>query len=93
MFGHSMTTEELKKLSYADRLRRGYFDQVPLNFALIGLTASVHLFSIRNTELVFFISLACFSLGMVLKNKFLEKDDAELNILARGKGNTESKKI
>ena len=69
MIGNSMPDEEFIKLSHFDRVRRSYFDKIPLNFMLIGVTMGINVFS--------------FIIGMVmlvtlLKEKFRDKDDMEL---------------
>lgn len=78
MIGNSMSDEEFIKLSHFDRIRRGYFDKIPLNFMLIGVTIAMNVFAFSNSNIALICGIAMFSLGTYLKEKFTEKDDLEL---------------
>lgn len=78
MIGNSMSDEEFIKLSHFDRIRRGYFDKIPLNFMLIGVTIAINVFAFSNTNIALICGIAMFGLGTYLKEKFTEKDDIEL---------------
>lgn len=83
MFGHSMKDEDFIKLSHFDRVRRGYFDKIPLNFMLIGITLGVNVFCLGNENMSLLMGVAMFLLGFLLKEKFIEKDDTELKKYAK----------
>lgn len=83
MTGNSMSDEEFIKLSHFDRIRRGYFDKIPLNFMLIGVTIAINVFSFGNSNIALICGIAMFGLGTYLKEKFVEKDDIELKQKAR----------
>ena len=78
-----MSDEEFIKLSHFDRIRRGYFDKIPLNFMLIGVTIAMNVFAFSNSNIVLICGIAMFSLGTYLKEKFTEKDNIELKQNAR----------
>jgi hypothetical protein len=83
MNGNSMSDEEFIKLSHFDRIRRGYFDKIPLNFMLIGVTIVVNVFASGYSYAALFFGIAMFSLGTYLKDAFIEKDDIELKQKSR----------
>jgi hypothetical protein len=83
MTGNSMSDLEFIKLSHFDRIRRGYFDKIPLNFCLIGITISFNVFSFDNSNIAIICGIAMFCLGHYLKEKFIEKDDLELEQKSR----------
>lgn len=89
MISHSTTLEELRNLPHFDRLRRGYFDKIPTNLGLIGFTLSIHLFSVRNSSIAFGVGVACYLIGLFFHEKFIGRDDAELQLVAK---NEKSKK-
>lgn len=78
MIGSSLPDAEFIKLSHFDRVRRGYFDKVPLNFMLIGSTMAVNVFLIENQNICFMVGIAMLILGLLFKEKCIDKDDAEL---------------
>lgn len=78
MNGNSMSDEEFIKLSHFDRIRRGYFDKIPLNFMIVGVTLVVNVFAPDNNDIATICGMALFCLGLYLKGAFLEKDDREL---------------
>jgi hypothetical protein len=92
MIGHSMTPEELKKLPHFDRLRRGYFDKIPTNLGLMGFTLCVHLFSVQNSTVAFTAFGVFFIAGLLIKEKFIENDDIELEEIAKKEKQNASKK-
>ena len=46
MLGHSMGDEEFVKLSHFDRIRRGYFDKIPMNFGFMGFLLALNIFHV-----------------------------------------------
>jgi hypothetical protein len=67
MIGNSMSDEEFIRLSHFDRIRRGYFDKIPLNFTLIGVTIAMNVFAFSNTNTALICGIAMFSLEGVYK--------------------------
>lgn len=78
MLGHSMPDKDYVKLSHFDRLRRGYFDKVPMNFAILGFICAINLLELQNLNMQFAALFGMFALGNYLKGRLLEEDDIEL---------------
>lgn len=78
MQGHSMPDKDYVKLSHFDRLRRGYFDKVPMNFAILGFICAINLLELQSLNMQFVALFGMFTLGNYLKGRLLEEDDTEL---------------
>ena len=73
----SVTDDEFIKLSHFDRVRCGYFDKIPFNFALIGLALSLNIFNITDQITFLIASMGMFWLGVLLKNELVGQDVIE----------------
>lgn len=77
MLGHSMGDEEFVKLSHFDRIRRGYFDKIPMNFGFMGFLLALNIFHVSEKSALIVGVFALF-IGYLLKEKIIEQDDTEL---------------
>ena len=77
MFGHSMGDEEFVKLSHFDRIRRGYFDKIPMNFGFVGFLIALNIFHLSE-KIALISGVFVFFMGYLLKEKMIDQDNAEL---------------
>lgn len=77
MFGYSMEYKEFVKLSHFDRLRRGYIDQIPMNFGFIGFLLSINIFHL-SSKFAMITGVILFFIGHLLKENMSHQDNAEL---------------
>ena len=72
-----MNDNDFVKLSHFDRIRRGYFDKIPMNFCFIGLLFALNLFY-ASTNVIFVLGACLFVIGFFFKEKLIEQDNAEI---------------
>lgn len=77
MFGHSMGDEEFVKLSHFDRIRRGYFEKIPMNFGFMGFLLALNIFHVSE-KIAFVSGVFALFIGYLTKEKMIDQDDAEL---------------